>query len=760
MADHLTVAERDRIADAVLRWLDGPGQRAALETFLDRMAAPYARQTDPDDLARHFRRLADNRLLGERGGDVPASLELRYEGDVESVWLGAFDWAALARVPFELDPGGTAPIVRMAVDPERRFAILSAYTRLAGSARAGEDDLRRPELPPGLLTGRHAVALQPAGARALDLWCADVSRRTLVVNLVETLQRHDLAPGWLDLRSAGGSGRAPGGKDAHLVRMAFPAPVSADVCASLEADLTRYLQTYLEAQSLFDIVGPIMIGPSSSHTAGANRIGRLARRLLLALREAGAFERLGGLSATLALSFRTTGVGHGTHTALGAGLQDVPPDDERLVTAGQPARLRERGVEWPGGAVPFEGFRAASEADEAWYRAFDSDCGNVAEVRARVDGDRTVVVSGFSLGGGIVQLRLLDRLPIEPPIDGTSDLYLAPGVRLGAPLRLAADPADGAVCVPKLDAAPPRRRRRLPFQTFEELIAWCAGPPPRSLVEVALETEHAIQQRTADDVYAQAGRTWAAMLAAIERGLGSAERTPMDVSGGDAKRFYDHIRRTGEDRDLTALATAMALASAEVNARMGRIVACPTAGACGVLPGVLRAWERTHPGAPERALLDALLVAALVGMVIFDDVRTAGAAYGCQAEIGVGSAMAAAGLAHLEGGDPTAVVHAATLALKNAMGLVCDPVAGLVEVPCIKRNGLYAPLAITAARLALSGVRSFVSPDEVVLAVREVGEALPERYRERSTGGLATTRDGKDVQRRFEALNRDVFAER
>jgi L-serine dehydratase len=144
-------------------------------------------------------------------------------------------------------------------------------------------------------------------------------------------------------------------------------------------------------------------------------------------------------------------------------------------------------------------------------------------------------------------------------------------------------------------------------------------------------------------------------------------------------------------------------------------------------------------------------------MILFTDVSTAGADYGCQAEIGAAAAMAASELVYLEGGNHSQMIEAFALALKNSLGLICDPVAGLVEVPCVKRNGIYSSLGITSALMALSGVKSFISPDEVVLTMREVGERLHIDYKETGRAGLAKTRDGKQVERDFEEEVRRFF---
>ena len=187
-------------------------------------------------------------------------------------------------------------------------------------------------------------------------------------------------------------------------------------------------------------------------------------------------------------------------------------------------------------------------------------------------------------------------------------------------------------------------------------------------------------------------------------------------------------------------------------------MACPTAGSCGILPGVLQAYSEIEK--PDRKkILESILVSGFLGMILFNDVTTAGADYGCQAEVGVGAAMAAAALTYLEDGSSEEIIQAFILAIKNSLGLICDPVAGLVEVPCVKRNGIFASVAISASLMALSGVKSFISPDEVVLTMKEVGDKLHHDFKETAGGGLAKTRDGKAVDRAFESEVKRFFGD-
>lgn len=195
---------------------------------------------------------------------------------------------------------------------------------------------------------------------------------------------------------------------------------------------------------------------------------------------------------------------------------------------------------------------------------------------------------------------------------------------------------------------------------------------------------------------------------------------------------------------LTLRAAEIALATASSNACMGRIVAAPTAGSCGIIPGILFAAGECR-GYDRKTLLEGLIAAGGIGQVIASRATLAGAEGGCQAECGAAAAMAAGALVAMEGHGAETVAHAAALVLKSILGLVCDPVAGLVEVPCIKRNGVLTGMATICADMAAAGVRSVIPPDEVVDALFKVGKALPETLRETGLGGLAATPTGKKL---------------
>lgn len=241
----------------------------------------------------------------------------------------------------------------------------------------------------------------------------------------------------------------------------------------------------------------------------------------------------------------------------------------------------------------------------------------------------------------------------------------------------------------------------------------------------------------------------AVMRAAARDGAVRGLRSTSGLTGGDAWRMQEYLAR-GETLcgPVGARAVAIALAVSEYNAAMGRIVAAPTAGSCGILPGaILAALEQGL--ADEAAAVDGLFCAGAVGMVIANQASIAGAEGGCQAECGSASAMAAAALVQMRGGSPEMAENAVAIAIKNQLGLVCDPVAGLVEVPCIKRNAGGVVNALAAADMALAGIRSVIPVDEVIGAMREVGESIPCALRETAQGGLAATPTGKRIRERL-----------
>ena len=242
--------------------------------------------------------------------------------------------------------------------------------------------------------------------------------------------------------------------------------------------------------------------------------------------------------------------------------------------------------------------------------------------------------------------------------------------------------------------------------------------------------------------------TWQAIQDAADSYTGT-QRSVSGLVGGDGLKMRLYARRGesigGEFMDEVIV---QAISMAESNACMRRIVAAPTAGSCGVVPAVLLALGKKE-NYTQHQLLEALYVASGIGAVIAYRASISGAAGGCQAEIGTASAMAAGALVSLRGGTNEQIGHAVAMALKNLMGLVCDPVAGLVEVPCVKRNVIGAVNAISAADMALAGIESRIPVDEVIDAMGEVGRRMPVEFRETALGGLAVTPTGKAVKERM-----------
>jgi L-serine dehydratase len=223
----------------------------------------------------------------------------------------------------------------------------------------------------------------------------------------------------------------------------------------------------------------------------------------------------------------------------------------------------------------------------------------------------------------------------------------------------------------------------------------------------------------------------------VKQGLDPSTRSMSGLTGGQASRLMN-LAKSGESAGGGSLtrAEAYALAVAELNAAMGRIVAAPTAGACGILPAALT-QARENYGSDDDSLVDALFCAAGVGAVIAHRATISGAEGGCQAECGAAAAMAAAALTQLKGGNPAACSRAAGFALMNLMGLVCDPVQGLVEIPCVYRNVIGVAAAMTSADLALSGARLPLDTDDIIDAMGRVGRSLPAALRETGRGGCA-----------------------
>ena len=267
--------------------------------------------------------------------------------------------------------------------------------------------------------------------------------------------------------------------------------------------------------------------------------------------------------------------------------------------------------------------------------------------------------------------------------------------------------------------------------------------------EVILQADMEDRQVSRNQSMAKMLTVWQAMSDAADNYSGR-RRSASGLVGGDGMKMRQYtLRGKAMTGGYVSEVIAEALGMAESNACMCRIVAAPTAGSCGVLPAVMLPLCK-HENLSQHQILEALYVASGIGAVIAHKASIAGASGGCQAEIGTASAMAAGALVALRGGNGEQIGHAVAMALKNLMGLVCDPVAGLVEVPCVKRNVIGAVNAVSAADMALAGIESRIPVDEVIEAMGEVGRRMPVEFRETALGGLAVTPTGQAVKARMQ----------
>lgn len=281
------------------------------------------------------------------------------------------------------------------------------------------------------------------------------------------------------------------------------------------------------------------------------------------------------------------------------------------------------------------------------------------------------------------------------------------------------------------------------YHSIRELLEICECGN-KKIWEAVMEQEAAESGSTEEQVFQKMERMYEAMRLADEN-YDAELRSGSGAAGGDGEKMRVY-NASGKNlcSPYTSLAMEKALKMAESNACMKRIVAAPTAGSCGVIPAVVLSYEDSEHASKEE-IVQALFVTAGIGKVIAENASIAGASGGCQAEIGSASAMAAGALAYLQGGDNEQIIQAATFSLKNMLGLACDPVGGLVEVPCIKRNVAGVMNAVAGAQLAMAGIRSAITPDDTIDSMRRIGNDLPVCLKETSTGGLAVTESAKRI---------------
>jgi L-serine dehydratase len=295
------------------------------------------------------------------------------------------------------------------------------------------------------------------------------------------------------------------------------------------------------------------------------------------------------------------------------------------------------------------------------------------------------------------------------------------------------------------------------FHNGKELLERCEENK-MPIWEVMLNYEMQMSPRSREEIWKMLEERLQVIFDGVDAAIQNPEMSPSGMVGKNtpllAKGVHDFKKLEKELLLNEAAIRAMlgAVATGENNARMGVILAFPTAGAAGVLPGVIYGAKHKLDLTQEQ-MVQMMLTASAIGVIIANTATLSGAAGGCQAEVGSATAMAAAALTEVRGKAPATSLHAASLALKNMIGLACDPIGGLVEVPCIKRNGIGAVFAMSASDMAYLGVESFVPFDEVVRAMREVGDLMSPKIRETALGGLAVTPTGQAVAERMGLLN-------
>lgn len=515
---------------------------------------------------------------------------------------------------------------------------------------------------------------------------------------------------------------------------------------------------------LFDVLGPVMHGPSSSHTAGPNRIAYLAQAIM-----GGRPDRVElGFHPAYMASFR----GQGSHTGMLAGClgyREYDPESARSLTL-----AKEVGMDWTAVPIP--------EADQSR---------NTMRLTAQ-RGREQYTINGVSVGGGNFIVDSINGLSVQ--LTGGEHLYFLSGDasqpvkaaaqalsrRLGTALlecvsgpspdgrflacitgRTAISPAD----LPPFDRVILRYIPPLyPFRdsgteplltTYAQAMELLNDTEDLSQLAIAYECRRSCVQP--EDVLAQARQLTAVFRASLAQAEG--ELPPL-IAGladpADGRRVLD-FARSGRTCSGPLFTTAMgrAMLFAQLNSAAQRVVACPTGGAAGTLPAaVLTAAERYERDDEDTAR--ALLAAALVGVIIGGQASFSGTVGGCQGEVGIGAAMAAAAVVYLAGGSGPQSIQAATLATKNLLGLTCDPPAPLTEVPCIKRNAMGTAVAFFAADLALAGVCSAVAPDDVLHSLSQTQKLMPTCLKFGGGGGMADTPSGQRMRAHWETRQKTL----
>jgi L-serine dehydratase len=456
--------------------------------------------------------------------------------------------------------------------------------------------------------------------------------------------------------------------------------------------------------SVFDLF-KVGIGPSSSHTVGPMKAARMFAE---GLREDGLLPRVEAVRVCLYGSLGLTGKGHGSDKAVLLGLEGEQPAtvDVDAIPARLAAIAERKAVRLLGEHEI--GFTVAEHLEFNRKKKLSYHPNGMRFTAYDGEGEAIRERSYYSVGGGFVA-------------DETGAPSSGP----------AAAPVAGATAGPALP---------YPFTTGAELLAHTAssGLP---ISGVMLENEKALG-RTADQIYAGLADIWQVMQACVERGCATDGMLPggLKVQRRAPRMFRQLTCERDDDDPLRAMdwVTLYALAVNEENAAGGRVVTAPTNGAAGIIPAVLHYYDRFVPGSSPAGVARFLLTAAAIGVLFKENASISGAEVGCQGEVGSACSMAAGALTEALGGTPEQVENAAEIGIEHNLGLTCDPIGGLVQVPCIERNAVASINAISAARIALRGDgRHFVSLDKAIHTMRVTGRDMLDKYKETSRGGLA-----------------------
>ena len=527
-----------------------------------------------------------------------------------------------------------------------------------------------------------------------------------------------------------------------------------------------------------DVIGPVMIGPSSSHTAGALRIALMAQKLIAGTPTSVTFKLYG--------SFAHTYNGHGTDKALLAGILGMQPDDEEIRNSFEIAR--KRGLDFT--------FIPVTDIECDHPNTVDIFLTNIA-------GD-TCFVRGESIGGGAAVIRQIDGVDVRLSGDyhsivvkqhdvkgvlahiatcmgifdiniATTRLFRERKGDIAYTIMETDEPIPSSI-IPKIATNPHIISVRIIERDNADALGASYAHAPAEPIEPALSAEEIAREREIYDfttgqelselchthnltisqamlkreeiLAAEAGETYCNTHTYLEYALDvmhDSAHNPIinpvssmgGLIGGEAKKLSEYESHSLCD-PLLARATTYAMAVLETNASMGRIVAAPTAGSAGVIPSMLLACKDIHHITRE-TLISALANAAAIGYLITRNATVSGAEGGCQAEVGAASAMAASAAVEMMGGTPEQCLNAAGNAIAGILGLVCDPIAGLVEAPCQKRNATGVANALVSAQMALAHIGNIVDFDQTVDAMYAVGRSLPFELRESALGGLAAT---------------------